>query len=350
MEALHPTISRQHMLLAVDRSLGPFIVDLNSSNGTFIAGTKLLPFKFCSYPAADGSSSSSSAIITMGASARKYSLQIDMRADVARKKELLAKINEESLKELSGKDDGGENTVFVGNISFDASEQQLSMFFNATCGAIVRLSMPKDRGSSFTHKGIAFITFSHYSSVAKALMKDGEELQGRPLKVKRSSDNSRSKQPNTSSSSSSNRSDNTRKYSDDDPKYGRALDIGVVVDRRAVVNTGQQRNGSNSSSTSYRGHDRERDRDDDDDDHPYHHIDRPKVDRQRRDDSDRNDGRYDRDDSSGGRERYSDRFRGDDSISRSKRGRSRDGEEEDSPPVRRRKQERERERGYAYRQ
>ena len=343
MEALHPTISRQHMLLAVDRSLGPFIVDLNSSNGTFIAGTKLLPFKFCSYPAADGSSSCSSAIITMGASTRKYSLQIDMRADVARQKELLAKINEESLKELSGKDDGGENTVFVGNISFDASEQQLSMFFNATCGAIVRLSMPKDRGgSSFTHKGIAFITFSHYSSVAKALMKDGEELQGRPLKVKRSSDNSRSKQQNTSSSSgnssssNSNRSNNTRKYSDDDPKYGRALDIGVVVDRRAVVNTGQQRNGSNSS-TSYRGHDREHDRDDDD--HPYHHIDRPKVDRQRRDDSDRRyDGRYDRDDSSsgGGRERYSDRFRGDDSISRSKRGRSRDGEE-DSPPVRRRK-------------
>ena len=47
VEALHPTISRQHMLLAVDRSLGPFIVDLNSSNGTFVAGTKLLPFKFC---------------------------------------------------------------------------------------------------------------------------------------------------------------------------------------------------------------------------------------------------------------------------------------------------------------
>lgn len=308
VEALHPTISRQHMLLAVDRSLGPFIVDLNSSNGTFIAGTKLLPFKFCSYPA-DGSNT-----ITMGASTRKYSLQIDMRADIARQKELLAKIDEESSKELSGKD--GENTVFVGNISFDASEQQLSMFFSTTCGAILRLSMPKDRGS-FTHKGIAFITFSHFSSVAKALMKDGEELQGRPLKVKRSSDNSRPKQNTTSSSSSSNRSDNTRKYSDD-PKYGRTLDSSVV-DRRAVVSTGQQRD----DSSSYREH-----RDDDrEQEHRRrdHHFDPSMVDRQRRGGSDRRDGKYDRDDSC-------------DSRSKSKRGRSRDREEEeDSPRGRRRK-------------
>jgi len=47
-----------------------------------------------------------------------------------------------------------------------------------------------------------------------------------------------------SSSSSSNRLDITRKYSDD-PKYGRTLDSSVV-DRRAVVSTGQQRDDSSS--------------------------------------------------------------------------------------------------------
>ena len=298
MEALHPTISRQHMMVVVDRALGPFVVDLNSSNGTFINGTKLLPYKFYSYPV------NCSSIITLGVSTRTYMLKINTCADVIRKKELLAKIEEESTKDVTGKD--SENTVFVGNISFDASERQVSDFFS-TCGPILRLSMPKDRDNGFTHKGIAFITFSQYNSVAKALMKDGEELQGRCMKVKRSGDTSRAK-----TGSGSHRTDSAKTYSDD-PKYGRPLDSSSITGRRTIDSSVQE------SDNVYKSHGREYREDYRD---QVHSRDRDVVDRQKRkNDSDiRDSSRHDR----GDRERSSDRDRSD-------VGRNKKRDRDDSP-------------------
>jgi nucleolin len=76
----------------------------------------------------------------------------------------------------------GDNqlTVFVGNISFGSSRQNLEDVFQ-DCGKIKDIRIPlRDDGKP---RGFAHIEFEEQSSVDKALKKNGTELDGRNLKV-----------------------------------------------------------------------------------------------------------------------------------------------------------------------
>lgn len=42
----HPSVSRSHALLVVDRTLGAFLVDMGASNGSFLDGRVSVPFIF----------------------------------------------------------------------------------------------------------------------------------------------------------------------------------------------------------------------------------------------------------------------------------------------------------------
>lgn len=75
-----------------------------------------------------------------------------------------------------------EVKLYVGNMTFDTSAEQLSTLFTEA-GAVVAVDVIKDRDTG-TSKGFAFITMGSQADAAKAIsMFNGKEVGGRPLKV-----------------------------------------------------------------------------------------------------------------------------------------------------------------------
>lgn len=72
--------------------------------------------------------------------------------------------------------------VFVGNLSFDTTKEELEALF-APVGEIAEVFVPTDR-STGRPRGFAFVTFASSDSVAQAIQKlDGASLGGRNLRV-----------------------------------------------------------------------------------------------------------------------------------------------------------------------
>lgn len=74
-----------------------------------------------------------------------------------------------------------ENKVYVGNLSFDISEDDLRAYFEQ-CGAITDIALIKDKMTQRL-KGFGFITFEEAGAVQSAIELSGNELMGRPLRV-----------------------------------------------------------------------------------------------------------------------------------------------------------------------
>jgi cold-inducible RNA-binding protein len=74
------------------------------------------------------------------------------------------------------------NKVFIGNLSFDTTREQLETLL-APIGEISDLAMPTDR-STGRPRGFAFATFATDEIAAQAIQRlDGVELGGRNLRV-----------------------------------------------------------------------------------------------------------------------------------------------------------------------
>jgi RNA recognition motif-containing protein len=72
--------------------------------------------------------------------------------------------------------------VFVGNMSFDTTREQLEALF-APMGEITEIVLPTDRDSG-RPRGFAFVTFANGESATQAIEKlNGVELGGRNLRV-----------------------------------------------------------------------------------------------------------------------------------------------------------------------
>jgi nucleolin len=78
---------------------------------------------------------------------------------------------------------GSEFGIFVGNISYKCTDNDLKKFFK-DCGKVVDVRIAKKPDGKL--KGFAHIDFENKEAVDKAVEKNGEELQGRPLKIDRS--------------------------------------------------------------------------------------------------------------------------------------------------------------------
>jgi cold-inducible RNA-binding protein len=77
--------------------------------------------------------------------------------------------------------DNNENKIYVGNLPFNTTEEDLKSEFSSY-GDIqdVRLITDRETGRS---KGFAFVTFGSGDAMEAALAKNGEELGGRALRV-----------------------------------------------------------------------------------------------------------------------------------------------------------------------
>lgn len=72
--------------------------------------------------------------------------------------------------------------IFVGNLNFQATEQELQDFL-APYGVVQEVFMPKDRETG-RPRGFAFVTFEDDAAAQKALQDlNGKEFAGRPLTV-----------------------------------------------------------------------------------------------------------------------------------------------------------------------
>jgi cold-inducible RNA-binding protein len=75
-----------------------------------------------------------------------------------------------------------EVKLYVGNMTYDTTEEQLRTMF-AEAGSVITVDVIKDRDTG-TAKGFAFITMGSQADAAKAIsLFNGKEVSGRPLTV-----------------------------------------------------------------------------------------------------------------------------------------------------------------------
>jgi heterogeneous nuclear ribonucleoprotein A1/A3 len=73
------------------------------------------------------------------------------------------------------------NKVYVGNIPYNASQDDLKQFFE-NCGAISDVHIPMERQTN-RPRGFAFVTFESNDGAQSALNLNGQEMGGRAVKV-----------------------------------------------------------------------------------------------------------------------------------------------------------------------
>ena len=81
--------------------------------------------------------------------------------------------------------------IFVGNISFEATEQDLNDLFSADGRQVERVSIVTDRDTG-RPRGFAFVEMASASDATAAISAlDGHELHGRALRVNEAHDKPR---------------------------------------------------------------------------------------------------------------------------------------------------------------
>eukprot|EP00882_Tetradesmus_deserticola_P008940 GHRQ01009432.1.p2 GENE.GHRQ01009432.1~~GHRQ01009432.1.p2 ORF type:complete len:166 (+),score=73.08 GHRQ01009432.1:377-874(+) len=89
---------------------------------------------------------------------------------------------EEPAGEASGKEEADTRSVFVNNVDWGATPEELQQHF-ATCGTVNRVTILTDKFGQ--PKGFAYIEFLEADAVDNAIMLDNSELRGRQIKVMR---------------------------------------------------------------------------------------------------------------------------------------------------------------------
>lgn len=82
-----------------------------------------------------------------------------------------------------GRKEAGAAEVYVGNLSWNAEEEELRQLFNH-CGRIIRVRVL--RGDDGRSKGVGFVGFDAAEGVDAALLLNGSDYMGRTLRVSRS--------------------------------------------------------------------------------------------------------------------------------------------------------------------
>ncbi len=70
--------------------------------------------------------------------------------------------------------------IYVGNLPYQATEEDVKKYF-ASAGEVTEVTIPRnDRGQS---KGFGFVSFAERAGVDAALAMDGQQMDGRPLRI-----------------------------------------------------------------------------------------------------------------------------------------------------------------------
>eukprot|EP00461_Guttulinopsis_vulgaris_P006405 UN06435 len=74
----------------------------------------------------------------------------------------------------------GCTTLFMGNLSFEVTEEQVRTFFGS-CGSIYEVRWGQRTDGSFN--GIGWIQFDEENALQKAIRLHGKALAGRPVRL-----------------------------------------------------------------------------------------------------------------------------------------------------------------------
>jgi nucleolin len=88
-----------------------------------------------------------------------------------------------SSSESKNVESNADATIFVGNLAWDATEQDVTDFFQG-CGPIRQVRLLRDRNNGRS-RGIAYVDFESASGVSAAFEKKGKDLLGRPVNIDR---------------------------------------------------------------------------------------------------------------------------------------------------------------------
>ncbi|CCG84821.1 protein of unknown function [Taphrina deformans PYCC 5710] len=105
----------------------------------------------------------------------------EMEAEAAKLREMQTALDAESAGLQESKEDVDSRSVYVGNVDYGATPEELQAHF-ATCGAINRITILCDKFTGHP-KGFAYVEFAEPSLVSQALVLNESEFRGRPLKV-----------------------------------------------------------------------------------------------------------------------------------------------------------------------
>lgn len=104
-----------------------------------------------------------------------------MEAEAAKLREMQTALDKESAGLQESKEDVDSRSVYVGNVDYGATPEELQAHF-APCGSINRITILCDKFTGHP-KGFAYVEFSEPSLVPQALVLNESEFRGRPLKV-----------------------------------------------------------------------------------------------------------------------------------------------------------------------
>ncbi|KAJ5995535.1 RNA-binding domain-containing protein [Penicillium waksmanii] len=105
----------------------------------------------------------------------------EMESEAAKLKEMQQSLDAEAEGLQENKEDIDARSVFVGNVDYGASPEEIQSHFQS-CGSINRVTILLDKFSG-QPKGYAYVEFSEPSLVANALVLNESVFRGRNLKV-----------------------------------------------------------------------------------------------------------------------------------------------------------------------
>lgn len=109
-------------------------------------------------------------------------LQLQQLEDERRKlEELQAEVDFEEEEYKEGKEEVDARSIYIGNVEYAARPEDLEKHF-APAGAVNRVNIMLNKMTG-QPKGFAYIEFAEPAMVAEALLLNGTEFFGRPLKV-----------------------------------------------------------------------------------------------------------------------------------------------------------------------
>ncbi|KAL2016389.1 hypothetical protein VTK56DRAFT_3811 [Thermocarpiscus australiensis] len=105
----------------------------------------------------------------------------EMEAEAAKLREMQASLDQARQDLTEDKEDVDSRSVFVGNVDYSTSPQELQAHFQS-CGSINRVTILLDKFTG-QPKGYAYVEFSEPSLVAQALVLNDSVFKGRNIKV-----------------------------------------------------------------------------------------------------------------------------------------------------------------------
>jgi polyadenylate-binding protein 2 len=91
-----------------------------------------------------------------------------------------ASAQSEEANELEARKEADERSIFVGNVDYSTSADDLNAFF-LSCGSVSRVTIPDDKQGN--PKGYAYVEFLEADSVQHALLLHESDFNGRKIKV-----------------------------------------------------------------------------------------------------------------------------------------------------------------------